>query len=35
MQEIELVKGDYSHSPLNDGVSDDYLSKISDYDMEY
>ena len=26
MQEIELVKGDFSHPPLNDDVSDDYLS---------
>ena len=35
MQEIELVKGDCSHPPLNDDVSDYYLSNFSDHDMEY
>ena len=35
MQEIELVKGDCSHPPLNDDVSDDSLSNFSDSDMEY
>ena len=35
MQEIELVKGDYSHPPLNDDVSDDYLFDFYYYDMEY
>ena len=31
MQEIELVKGECSHLPLHDDVSDDYLSNFSDY----
>ena len=35
MQEIELVKGDFSHPPLNDDVNDDYLYYFSDFDMEY
>ena len=35
MQEIELVKGDCSHPPLNDDVSDDYLYDFSDSDIEY
>ena len=35
MQEIELVKGDCSHPPLNDDVSDDYFSNFYDSIMEY
>ena len=35
MQEIELVKGDCSHPPLNDDVSDDYISYFSDSNMKY
>ena len=35
MQEIELVKGECSHPPLHDDVSDDYLFYFSDYDIEY
>ena len=35
MQNIELVKGDCSHPPLNDDVSDDYLSILAESDMEY
>ena len=35
MQEIELVKRDCSHPPLNDDVSHDYLSDFSDFVMEY
>ena len=35
MQEIELVKGDCSHPPHNDDVSDDYISCFPDFDMEY
>ena len=34
MQEFELVKGDCSHPPLNDDVSDDYLSNFSDCDIQ-
>ena len=34
MQEIELVKGDCSHPPLNDGVINVYISDFYDYDME-
>ena len=33
MQEIELVKGDCSHPPLNDDVSDDYLYDLYYYDI--
>ena len=32
MQEIQLVKGDFSHPPLNDDVSDDFLFDFSDCD---
>ena len=35
MQEIKLVKGDFSHPPLNDDVSDNYLSYFYDSYMEY
>ena len=35
MQEIKLVKGDWSHPPLNDDVSDDSFYDFYDYDMEY
>ena len=35
MQEIELFKGDCSHPPLNDDVSDEYISDFYDYDMEH
>ena len=35
MQEVELVKGDCSHPPLNDDVSDDSLFDFSDSNMEY
>ena len=35
MQEVELVEGDCSHSPLNDDVSDVFISDFSDSDMEY
>ena len=35
MQEIELVKGDCSHLPLNDDVSDDAFYEFYKYDMEY
>ena len=34
MQEIELVKGDCSHPPLNDDVSDDSLSDFYDSNIE-
>ena len=34
MQEIKLVKGDCSHPPLNDDVSDDYSYDFSDSDIE-
>ena len=34
MQEIELVKGDCSHPPLNDDVSDDSLSDFYNYYIE-
>ena len=34
MQEIELVKRDCSHPPLNDDVSDDSLSDFSDSNSE-
>ena len=33
MQEIELVKGECSHPPLNDDVSDDSSSNFYDYDI--
>ena len=35
MQEIELVKEDCSHPPLNDDVGTDYIYDFYDYDMEY
>ena len=35
MQEIELLKRECSHPPLNDDVSDDYLYDFYDYDIEY
>ena len=35
MQEIELVKGDCSHPPLNDDVGDDSLFDFSNSNMEY
>ena len=34
MQEIKLVKGECSHPPLNDDVSDDYFSDFSDSYIE-
>ena len=34
MQEIELVKGECSHPPLNDDVSDDYFSDFFDPNIE-
>ena len=34
MQEVELVEGGFSHPPLNDDVSDVYLSDFYDSDME-
>ena len=33
MQEIELIEGDCSHPPLNDDVSDEFLSYFYDSDM--
>ena len=35
MHEIELVKGECSHTPINDYVSDDYFSEFYDSNMEY
>ena len=35
MQEIELVKGDCSHPPLNDDVSDVYFYDFSYYYIDY
>ena len=35
MQEVELVEGDCSHSPLNDDVRDVSISNFYDYDMKY
>ena len=35
MQEIELVKGDFSHPPLNDDISNVSLYNFSDYNTEY
>ena len=34
MQETELDKGEFSHSPLHDDVSDDYSSNFSDSDVD-
>ena len=34
MQEIELDKGECSHSPLHDDVSDDYFFDFSDSDID-
>ena len=35
MQEVELVEGDFSHSPLNDNVHDVSISIFYDYYMKY
>ena len=33
MEEIKLVKGECSHPPIHDDVSDDYISDFLDSDV--